>query len=159
MSGAGAVADANSELDAFIARIDAAQDEFAHGRPGAFKALWSHTDDVTLIGGLGGVVERGWAKVGARLDWASSNYAEGDRSNQIVSRSVTGDVAYLVRKEIIEARSAAPAPAARGRSCALPWCSAAAPKAGASCTGTRIPRPRPGRQPDPRCTLPAPNVY
>jgi ketosteroid isomerase-like protein len=104
VSGTGAVADANSELDAFIARIDAAQDEFAHGRPGAFKALWSHTDDVTLIGGLGGVVERGWNKVGARLDWASSNYAEGDRSNQVVSRSVAGEVAYLVRKEIIEAK-------------------------------------------------------
>ena len=54
--------------------------------------------------GLGGVVEQGWDQVAARLDWASANYAEGDRSNQVVRRFVAGDVAYLVRKEIIEAR-------------------------------------------------------
>ena len=72
--------------------------------PGPFKALWSHTDDVTLTGGLGGVVERGWDKVAKRLDWASSNYAEGDRSNEMIGGHVGGDMAYLVRKEIIEAK-------------------------------------------------------
>jgi ketosteroid isomerase-like protein len=96
--------DADPELNTFIARIDAAQEEFAHGRPGAFKALWSHTEDVTLSGGLGGVVELGWDKVAARLDWASSNYAEGERSNQVIGGGVEGGLAYLVRKEIIDAK-------------------------------------------------------
>ncbi len=96
--------EADPELRAFIARIDAAQEEFAHGRPGAFKALWSHTDDVTLSGGLGGIVELGWDRVAARLDWASSNYAEGDRSNQVIGGFVGDGLAYLVRKEIIEAK-------------------------------------------------------
>jgi ketosteroid isomerase-like protein len=50
------------------------------------------------------VIELGWAKVAARLDWASSTYREGDRSNQIVSGSIGDDFAYVVRKEIIEAR-------------------------------------------------------
>lgn len=104
MNKPGAVAEANSELDAFIAKIDAAQDEFARGRPGAFKALWSHTDDVTLAGGLGGLVERGWDRVAARLDWASGHYAEGDRGNEVMSRSIAGDMAYLVRKEFIDAK-------------------------------------------------------
>ncbi|MGH6741511.1 MAG: nuclear transport factor 2 family protein [Bradyrhizobium sp.] len=94
----------NPELSAFIARIDAAQEEFAHGRPGDFKSLWAHTDDVTLAGGLGGLVEVGWAKVGARLDWASSNYAEGERSNETIGSLVGGDLAYLVRREIIEGK-------------------------------------------------------
>jgi len=96
--------DADPELCAFITRIDAAQEEFAHGRPGDFKALWSHTGDVTLSGGLGGAVELGWDKVAARLDWASSNYADGNRSNQVIGGSVGDGLAYLVRKEIIEAK-------------------------------------------------------
>jgi ketosteroid isomerase-like protein len=94
----------NSEWRAFLARLDAAQDEFAHGRPGDFKALWSHGDDVTLTGGHGGVIELGWDNVAKRLDWASSTYQEGERSNQTCSSYIGDDFAYLVRKEVIEAR-------------------------------------------------------
>jgi ketosteroid isomerase-like protein len=94
----------NAELRAFVARIDDAQVEFARGRPEKFKALWSHADDVTLCGGLGGIVEHGWKNVAARLDWASTNYADAERSNQTITSLVDGSVAYLVRKEIIEAK-------------------------------------------------------
>jgi hypothetical protein len=93
-----------AEFAAFLVEIDAAQEEFAQGRPGAFKALWSHADDVSLSGGHGGVIELGWDNVAARLDWASSTYVEGDRSNETVSGLVGEDLAYLVRKEIIEAK-------------------------------------------------------
>lgn len=92
-----------ADIGAFLAKIDAAQEPFAKGQPGEFKALWSHTDDVTLIGGHGGVIERGWDSVAARLDWASSHYQQGERSNEIIAAFVDGDVAYLVRKEVIEA--------------------------------------------------------
>ena len=101
---AAAAADGDAEWRAFVARIDAAQEAFAHGRPAEFKALWAHTSDVTLAGGHGGVVERGWDKVGARLDWASTTYQDGDRSNQIISSHVGDDFAYLVRNEVIEAK-------------------------------------------------------
>jgi ketosteroid isomerase-like protein len=101
-----ATVEGDAELSVFIARIDAAQEKFARGRPDDFKALWSHTDDVTLSGGLGGVVERGWDKVAARLDWASSNYAGGERSNQTIGGGVGDALAYLVRKEVIEGRIA-----------------------------------------------------
>ena len=92
------------ELVSFLQSIDAAQEEFAHGRPGDFKALWSNADTVTLSGGHGGVIELGWDKVAARLDWASSAYQEGERSNQIISGHVSDDFAYVVRKEVIEAK-------------------------------------------------------
>jgi hypothetical protein len=92
------------EFESFLARIDAAQEAFARGRPGEFKDLWSHKDDVSLSGGHGGVIELGWDKVAARLDWASSTYVEGDRSNEIIAGLVGDDLAYLVRKEIIEAK-------------------------------------------------------
>jgi ketosteroid isomerase-like protein len=94
----------HAELTNFVGQIDAAQEDFAQGRPGAFKALWSHADDVTLCGGLGGSVEHGWKNVGARLDWASNNYADAERSNQTISGFVDGTFAYLVRKEIIGAK-------------------------------------------------------
>ena len=94
----------NPEWVEFMTRLEAAEEEFARGRPADFKALWSHTDDVTLSGGLGGAIELGWAKVAERLDWASSNYADGVRSRQEFSGSVATEFAYLVQKEIIEAR-------------------------------------------------------
>jgi hypothetical protein len=78
---------------AFMTRLEAAEEEFARGRPTDFKALWSHTGDVTLSGGLGGAIELGWAKVAERLDWASSNYADGVRSRQEFSGLVEEDYA------------------------------------------------------------------
>jgi ketosteroid isomerase-like protein len=93
-----------TEFNTFLVKIDAAQEEFARGRPEEFKALWSHTDDVSLSGGHGGLVELGWEKVAARLDWASSTYVDGDRGHEIISGCIGGELAYLVRKEIIEAR-------------------------------------------------------
>jgi hypothetical protein len=102
-----------SAWKAFIAEVDAAQEEFARGRPEEFKRLWSHAGDATLIGGLGGGVELGWDKVANRLDWASSNYVDGERSNEILSGGVSGDFAYLERREIIEAQIAGGAEASR----------------------------------------------
>ena len=90
-----------AEWTDFMAELDAAQEDFARGRPETFKALWSHAGDATLVGGLGGEVERGWDKVAARLDWASSHYADGRRSNDVVCGAVGADFAYLVRREII----------------------------------------------------------
>jgi ketosteroid isomerase-like protein len=55
---------------------------------------------------FGGVVELGWDKVAARLDWASSRYADGARSRQEISGMVDANFAYLVQKETIEARIA-----------------------------------------------------
>ena len=88
----------------FIAKLEAAELEFVDGRPDAFKSLWAHTDDVTLCGGLGGNIEVGWENVAARLDWASSNYADGARGRQEFSCKVDADFAYLVQLETIEAR-------------------------------------------------------
>jgi hypothetical protein len=95
-----------SDWTSFVAQIDAAQEEFAHGHPDKFKALWSHAGDATLIGGLGGAVEVGWDKVAARLDWASTNYADTKRSNETYAGAVGPEFAYIVRREIIEGRIA-----------------------------------------------------
>jgi ketosteroid isomerase-like protein len=94
---------ANSEWRAFIAKLEASEVEFAQGRPAAFKALWSHAEDVTLCGGFGGVT-RGWDDVAARLDWASSKYSEGSRSREDISGTIGADIAYIVQTEVIHFR-------------------------------------------------------
>jgi ketosteroid isomerase-like protein len=96
---------ADSEWVAFMAKLEAAEEEFARSRPAAFKALWSHADDVTLCGAFGRV-ERGWENVAARLDWASSKYSDGIRSRDEICRAVGADFAYIVQTELIRSRLA-----------------------------------------------------
>jgi ketosteroid isomerase-like protein len=94
----GAVAD--SEWAAFMAKLEAAEYEFAQGRPAAFKDLWSHSDDVSICGAFGGI-ESGWKNVATRLDWASSQFSEGTRSREEIGCAVGADLAYLVQSEHI----------------------------------------------------------
>jgi ketosteroid isomerase-like protein len=94
---------ADPEWVAFMTKLEAAQEEFARGRPGAFKALWSHADDVTLCGAFGRV-ERGWQNVAARLDRASSKYSDGTRNREEISGTVGSEFAYIVQAEIIRFR-------------------------------------------------------
>ena len=96
---------ADSGWTAFMAQLDAAEEEFVRGRAAAFKALWSHADDVTLCGAFGRV-ECGWEKVAARLDWASSKYSDGTRSRKEISGTVGADFAYIVQTELIRSRLA-----------------------------------------------------
>lgn len=86
---------------AFLAEVEAAQVHLVNGRPDAFKALWSHSDDVTLSGGLGGAIAKGWMQVSERLDWVATQYVGGARVHQEVSRYVGQDLAYVVLRETI----------------------------------------------------------
>jgi ketosteroid isomerase-like protein len=95
----------NSEWKAFINNLETAEEEFVQGRPAAFLALWSHSDDVTLCGGFGGV-ERGWQNVTNRLAWVSANYTQGARTREEISSFIGTELAYLVQTEVIRARVA-----------------------------------------------------
>jgi ketosteroid isomerase-like protein len=94
---------ADSEWAAFMATLEAAEHEFAQGRPAAFKALWSHSDDVSICGAFGGI-ESGWKNVAARLDWAGSQFSEGTRTREEVRSAVGADFAYIVQTEHIRFR-------------------------------------------------------
>ncbi len=82
----------------FVTECQAALGELVEGRPDPFKALWSHADDVVIMGAFGGY-ERGWEEVGARLDWASKGIAATDRSVENVVTVVNDDLAYTVDLE------------------------------------------------------------
>jgi ketosteroid isomerase-like protein len=94
---------ANSEWMSFIAKLEAAEEEFVKGRPAAFQALWSRADDVTLCGGFGGI-ERGWQNVTTRLSWVSTKYSNGTRTRDEISKMVGADLAYVVQNEIIRSQ-------------------------------------------------------
>lgn len=89
----------NEELQALLARVDAAQLELQNGRPAAFKALWSHADDITLSGGFGGTIERGWEQISRRLDWVGEHFSKGTNSIERVVTGSSGDLAYVVQIE------------------------------------------------------------
>jgi ketosteroid isomerase-like protein len=84
--------------DQFVMACQQALGELVEGRPEPFKALWSHADDVVIVGAFGGY-ERGWEQVAARLDWAAKGIASTDRSAENVVTVVGDDLAYTVDLE------------------------------------------------------------
>ena len=88
----------DGDWEQFVEACKHAQREMGAGRPEPFKALWSHADDVVIMGGFGGY-ERGWEQVSARLDWASKGIAATDRREENIATVVGEDLAYTVDLE------------------------------------------------------------
>ena len=101
VAGPAQAAAAGNEFDVALDAIDAAQLELQNGRPEAYKALWSHSQDVTLAGGFGGTVEKGWPQVSRRLDWAASQFAKATHKHVRVVTYSSGNLGYVVQLESI----------------------------------------------------------
>jgi hypothetical protein len=95
-----------SEFMNFLKKVDAAQRELQNGRAEPYKALWSHKDDVTLSGGFGGAIEKGWANVGKRLDWAGQQFSNGTNTIDRIVAMSDQKLAYVVQLENIRFRAA-----------------------------------------------------
>jgi ketosteroid isomerase-like protein len=80
------------------AACQAALGELVEGRPGPFKALWSHSPDAVIMGAFGGY-ERGWDQVGPRLDWASAGINASNRTVENVVTILGTDLACTVDLE------------------------------------------------------------
>ena len=89
---------ADSSFRIFLTEWEKAQSRFISGDPTLWKQHASHRDDVTILGGFGGYGDKGWDKVGARYDWASSQYKGGGATVKVeyVSIVVSGDLAFTV---------------------------------------------------------------
>ena len=105
----------DSDWDRFISRCQQALGDLVEGRPEPFKALWSHADDVVIMGAFGGY-ERGWDQVSARLDWAAAGIKATDRAAQNIATVVGEDLAYTVDLEHMT-RSASDQPQPRTLRC------------------------------------------
>ena len=92
---------ADSSFKTFLPEWEKAQSRFINGDPTLWKQHASHREDVTILGGFGGYGEKGWDVVGARYDWASSQYKGGGATLKVeyVSVVVSGDLAYTVGVE------------------------------------------------------------
>lgn len=86
---------------AFLDRMDAAQLHLQNGMSAPYKELWSEADDVTLIGGFGGGIEKGWPAVSGRLDWAAAQFSRGRNSIERVQLQASGALGYVVQRERI----------------------------------------------------------
>jgi proline iminopeptidase len=100
-------------FEAMLARVDAAQLELQNGRPGAFKDLWSRADDITLSGGFGGTIEKGWDAISRRLDWVATQFANGTHTHERVASSASNGLGYVVQLEHVRFQGPSGAPAAR----------------------------------------------
>src|SRR5579864_4787451 len=87
-----------SDWESFMSRCQDALGHLVEGRAEPFKALWSHADDVVIMGAFGGY-EYGWEQVSGRLDWASKGIAATDRKVENVVTVVGDDLAYTVDLE------------------------------------------------------------
>ena len=85
----------------FEKQYASAQNAFQRGDVEPIKALWSHADDVTLFGALGGH-ERGWAAIGSRLSQVARMNTIGEHKAADVIATIVGtDLALMVRIEHI----------------------------------------------------------
>jgi hypothetical protein len=64
-------------FEAFLDAVDKAQLQHQNGNAAAFKGLWSQRDDVTLAGGFGGPIAKGWPQISARLDAVGKQFSQG----------------------------------------------------------------------------------
>jgi ketosteroid isomerase-like protein len=85
-------------------RVDAAQVELQNGRPAAFKALWSQTDEVTLSGGFGGRIEKGWPAISSRLDWVATRFSKGTSRIERIATHASGELGYVIQAEHLQYR-------------------------------------------------------
>ncbi len=82
----------------FCATVAQANRDVVQGDATRLKQIYSHQDDITLLGGFGGI-EQGWSQVEPRLDWAASQFFQGTFAEEPVSVVVGTELAYTVAIE------------------------------------------------------------
>ncbi len=91
-----------NEFSTFLTKVDAAQLELQNGKVEPFKSIWSRSDDVTLSGGFGGTVEKGWDAVSKRLDWVGANFSKGSNKIERLVANHDNKLGYVVQLEHID---------------------------------------------------------
>jgi uncharacterized protein (TIGR02246 family) len=77
---------------------EAAERAIYNGDAEPYKALWSHTDEVTLFGAFG-PCKTGWAELSRTFDWVAHRYQGGSVSQEYQTIVEAGDFAYTVALE------------------------------------------------------------
>jgi ketosteroid isomerase-like protein len=87
---------AADDLRDMLDRTMAALGHLVNGDAQPYLALWSHADDVTVMGGFGSY-ERGWERVHQNTLFAASRFRGGSLSSvEAMAAGESGDLAYAV---------------------------------------------------------------
>jgi ketosteroid isomerase-like protein len=88
------------DFDEVVEQYHLALNEFLKGNPEPLKSFFSHRDDVTLANPLVGLPARGWERVAATLEHASSQFRDGENVGfETVAKYVTPELAYVLSIE------------------------------------------------------------
>jgi ketosteroid isomerase-like protein len=93
-----------ASLRSFLPQFEAGINGFINGDPTLWKKNASHRDDVTIMGGWGGLA-KGWTEVDPWYDWAAARFKESGAGVKVeyISSEVSGNLAYTVAIERSEA--------------------------------------------------------
>lgn len=89
-------------FEATLDELDTAIFEFLNGDAKAFKSIWSHTENITIAGGFGGKIEKGWDAIGERLDRVNAVYEKAEFSTERISYGTSNNLGYVVQHEYIK---------------------------------------------------------
>ncbi len=89
------MATTDKDFDEFMGVCREAVAQQVSGRTDAFQNLWSHDDDVVLIGAAASH-QKGWHDVSARVSWASQHLNFGKFHFANLLTSVSADLARPV---------------------------------------------------------------
>src|SRR5213593_1972316 len=92
------------DLRATLDRTKAALGRLLHGEAGPLLELWSHADDVTVMGAFGSD-EMGWDRVRQNTEFAASRFLGGKLGAvEEMAVGISGDLAFAVWIERAEVR-------------------------------------------------------
>ena len=86
------------DFDQLVEQYHVAIAEFARGNPKTVIALLSHGNDVSLAGGFGGFTH-GYDQVAKAIEFAATQFREGQMGFESLAKVVTQDLAYIVEIE------------------------------------------------------------
>jgi ketosteroid isomerase-like protein len=85
-----------------LGELNEAVEKFTTGDSSGYQQLWSHRDDVCLMGAYGSIIT-GWANVARRITWAADHFAHWTPRCEVrdITQTVHGDLAILIRQETV----------------------------------------------------------
>lgn len=87
-----------SQTEAFLAsvlpRLTEADTALHNGDAGPRKAMWSHSDPVTLFGAARS--GSGWDELRQLFDWLESQFSNGTYEYEVLAAGASGELGYIV---------------------------------------------------------------
>jgi ketosteroid isomerase-like protein len=93
-----------SDFAETLEELEEATARFVAGDADAFISMWEQSENITLSGGFGGEIEKGWEAISQRLNQVSNLYELGRFEAERVSYTAGNEIAYVTQHEMITHR-------------------------------------------------------